>query len=95
MNSDEIIKDDELIEAVKRAEVISKIKPFMKEVRRLVDKIESDLHSEDSNTQMNGTVHAMALNQSLKQYSFHVEDIIKTIEEENNIKIGRANDDRK
>ena len=95
MNSNELIKDDELREGVERAAVISKAKPFMKEVKGLLDKIEADLYSEDSNTQMNGTVHAMALNECLKQYSPHLEEIIKTFEEENKTKVGRANDDGK
>ena len=89
------MKDNKLIEEVKKAEVLSNAKPFIKEIKGLLERIETDLCSENSNTQMNGVIHAMALSESLKQYSYHFEEILKTFEEENNMKAVRVNDDGK
>lgn len=89
------MKNNELTEEEGRAAVLSKAKPFIKEIKSLLDRIETDLYSKNSNEQMNGTIHAMAVSECLKQYSHHFDEIIKTFEEENNIKVGRSHDDGK
>lgn len=77
------MNDNELIEGVAKEDVLNKAKPFIKELRSLLDKIEDDFNSENSNAQMNGVFHAMALNECLKQYSHHLQKLFEEIEAKN------------
>lgn len=78
------MKSNELTQQVEveKESTLNKAKPFIKELRSLLDKIEDDFNSENSNTQMNGIFHAMALNECIKQYSHHLKEIFEEIERE-------------
>lgn len=66
---------------VEKESTLNKAKPFIKEVRSLLDRIEEDFNSEDSDTQMNGVFRAMALNECIKQYPRHLDELFEEINE--------------
>lgn len=59
---------------------VNRASSFLEEVKKLLNKIESDLAADEATIQMNGAIHAMALNDCLLHYTDKVMEIFEIIE---------------
>ena len=63
-----------------KVDTIKNAKSFFKELRFVINDIEERMDSSNTQLQVNGVIHAMAISECLKQYETHVKNIFENLE---------------